>query len=129
MTLFILPCDNPELHDPEKAKNSFGAVVVDSYILDVPVLDDVVDTVKNPWFAYIYSDETIDEKLRDALPIFLKTKYDCLVLMKKVLQSGEPKCFQSPRIFRRGVQIQPGLLIPKAAERLNFERVLDGWIL
>ena len=129
VTLYVLPCDNQDLHNPERAKASFGSIVTSSRILDKPLIDDLIITVTTPWFAYIYSDEHIDGKLREALPVFLAAQYDCLVLMKKKLHTdGEISVYQSPRVFRRGVQIKPGLLIPKAADNLQFERILDGWI-
>ena len=128
MTLYIFPCDNPELHNPERAKASFGNVVQFSRILETRRLDLEKD-FQTPWYGYIFSDEYLDDEVKTALPIFLASdQFDCLVLMKKAMVDGKIKVTQSPRIFRKDVRLMEDTHIPENPQRLRFERMLDGWI-
>lgn len=128
LTLFILPCDNKDLHDPERARASFGDIVRFSQTLKNRRLD-LEKHFPTPWYGYIYSDEYLDDQARDALPVFLASnQFDCLVLMKKVLVDGKMKITQAPRIFRKDVRLVEGKHIPKNPQRLRFEKMLDGWV-
>ena len=129
LTLYIFKCDNLKLHDPVRAKASFGDVVHFSKTLEGRRLD-LIEQHPTPWYGYIFSDEYLDDEAQKALPIFLASDhFDCLVLMKKVLIDGEMKVTQSPRIFRKDVRLMEGMHIPENPQRLRFERMLDGWIL
>jgi len=128
LTLFVFPCDNPELHDPERAKTSFGNVVQFSQILKSRRLDLEKD-FQTPWYGYIFSDEYLDDMARNALPVFLASDhFDCLVMMKKTLVDGKIKVTQSPRIFRKDVRLMEDTHIPENPQRLRFEKMLDGWV-
>jgi len=128
LTLFVFPCDNKDLHDPERAKASFGDTVQFSQILEARRLDLEKD-FQTPWYGYIFSDEYLDDQARDALPVFLASdQFDCLILMKKVLVDGEMKVTQAPRIFRKDVRLVENTHIPENPQRLRFEKMLDGWI-
>ena len=129
LTLYIFPCDKPPLHDPERAKKSFGSVVQFSCLLEDRRLDLEKD-FQTPWYGYIFSDEFLDELAMRALPVFLASnQFDCLVMMKKTIKNGQLRVFQSPRIFKKDVKLIENLLIPENPQRLRFERMLDGWIL
>jgi len=128
LTLFIFPCDNLDLHDPKRAKSSFGKIVQFSQILENRRLD-LEQHFETPWYGYIFSDEYLDDQAREALPIFLASdQFDCLVLMKKVIINGKIKITQSPRIFRKDIRLMENTHIPENPQRLRFERMLDGWI-
>jgi len=129
LVLYVFKCDNPKLHDPERAKASFGDVVHFSRILEDRRLDLVTDHPA-PWYGYIFSDEYLDDDAKKALPVFLASdQFDCLILMKKIIVDGKMKVTQAPRIFRKDVKLMENTHIPENAQRLRFERMLDGWVL
>ena len=125
LTLFVIKGNGK--YDPIKAMVSFGDIVRYTKVLEDRRIDHIpVDT---EWYGYIYSDEWIDKRIKDALPVFLKAGYfDCLILMKKQLDTGKLRAFKAPRIFRREVKLEKNMLIPKHPKRLTFETLLDGWI-
>jgi len=133
LTLYLLPCDNPKLHNPERARESFGDVVRFTRTLKSRRLD-LERHFPTIWYGYIFSDEYLDDQVRDALPIFLASdQFDALILMKKELIDGcEDACAvrvtQAPRIFRKHVRLEEGKHIPRDPHLLIFERLLDGWI-
>ena len=128
MTLYIFPCDCEELHDPERAKESFGDVVQFSQTLKDRRLD-LVCNHPTPWYGYIFSDEYLDDKAKAALPTFLAVGgFDCLILMKKIMVDGEMRVTQAPRIFKKDVRLVENTHIPEDHDSLIFERMLDGWI-
>ncbi len=126
LTLFAIEADS--LQDPERAIESFGDIVEKSHILDGRRIDNI--PVGTDWYGYIYSDEWIDEQLKESLPVFLAAGYfDCLVLFKRVVDQGEPRVFTSPRIFKQSVKLAKDMLVPEHPGPLTFEKCLNGWIL
>lgn len=127
LTLYVFPCDHKELHDPERAKASFGDIVQFSRVLEDRRLDLEKD-FQTPWYGYIFSDEYLDNEAKKALPVFLAVGgFDCLIMMKKTLDN-DLHVTQAPRIFGKHVRLVEDTHIPKNHESLVFERMLDGWI-
>ena len=84
---------------------------------------------QRPWFAIFFDDEVIDDDLRDALPTFINLNmFDALCLWKKSGIGPDFKFSKTPRVFRRGVELEPNSLVPKNVASLKFTNVLDGWI-
>ena len=133
LTLYVIPCDNPEEADIPKLKQSAKDVAEKIVVLDHRRLDEVEPETK--WYAFLFSNEWFDVGLKDALPIFLEyDECDYFVLFKKVIEdiTGTliPKTFVAPRIFRSSVKLEgAGSLIPRNPESLKAIKVLDGWIL
>jgi len=134
LTMFVIPCDNPEQADINKAKDSLTDVANEISVLDHRDIN-TMDKGMSGWYGYLFSNEWLDDGLRFALPFFLeKSEEDYLVLFKKVLEKKgaliTPKIFQTPRIFRRDIEVEgPGSLIPINGEQLSSIKILDGWIL
>lgn len=133
LTMFIIPCDNPVQGDTKKACDSLIDVAEDVFVMDNRDIN-TMDKGMSGWYGYLFSNEWLDEGLRFALPYFMeKSQEDYLVLYKKVLMKKgaliTPKIFQTPRIFRRDIEVEgPGSLIPINGEHLASLKVLDGWI-
>ena len=132
LTLYIIPCDNPKLHKPEKAIESFGGIVrvyckmTHRNIL----LEKQMNPIVTDWYGYIFSDEMIDERAKEALPIYLeRERFDSLIVMKKELINGNTKITQAPRIFHRTITLKDNTFLPENPDACRFERMLDGWIL
>lgn len=126
LTLFAIAGD--DIFNPERAIESFGDIVEKSVILDHRRIDNLVP-VDTPWYGYVYADEWVDERIREALPVFLQADYfDCLVMLKKQLNYGDTRVFQSPRIFKKDVTLEKDMLIPRNPTTLVFETMLDGWV-
>ena len=125
LTLFAIQAD--DIQNPERAIESFGDIVEKSIILDHRRIDNIpVDT---DWYGYIYADEWLDDRIKEALPVFLTAQYfDCLILFKRVVDQGKKRVFSSPRIFKQGVQLKKDMLIPVNSGPLTFEKCLNGWI-
>jgi hypothetical protein len=132
LTLYIITCDKPELHQPKKAIDSFGDIMciyckmthrnIRKEIQDNPIVTD--------WYGYIFSDEMIDENAKKALPIYLEQGgFDSLVMMKKELNGDKPKITQAPRIFHKSIVLEENIFLPENPDECKFERMLDGWIL
>lgn len=133
MTLYVIPCDNPEQSDIQRLKQSAKDVCDVIHVLEHRRLHEVEPETE--WYGYLFSNEWLDGPLTDALPIFFEdTKYDYLVLYKKVQEDLHgvvtPKMYVAPRFFRSYVKLESdGNLIPKDPEKLSFVQVLDGWIM
>ena len=136
LTMYILPCDNPERSDFNKSRESLSTVANRIIELDHRNLNQIGNH-RAKYFGFIFSDEWIDDGIKESIPLYLAQKrpdFDILVLMKKVLENTNgirnDKIFQSPRIFRKDIKIESaGNLVPVEPEKYKFMRVLDGWIL
>lgn len=131
LTLYVLPCDNKDLHKPEQAIKSFGGIVDIYYKMTHRNIriEKQVNPITSEWYGYIFSDEILDENAKKALPIFLEHGgFDSLIIMRKELIEGKPKITQAPRIFHELISLKDGTLLPEDPE-CKFERMLDGWIL
>ena len=126
--LYVLPGDG--FPDVDRAIESFGEIIAESVILPTRRLD---LEKNNPYsyFAYVLASEYLDAQAREALPCFLENgEFDCLVLMQPTydLKGEIIRVRQSPRVFRSGVSLREGLLIPTNPKFLRFETLLDGWL-
>ena len=122
MTLFVVQsCADPK--DPGPTIASFTGV--DDVIL-VQTVADVAETPKTTdWYAVLYDDERIDERLAAGLEVFVEqSDADVLVLLKL---SGKT-AYRSPRLFRSAVALRPDCLLP-VEKNWRFETVLNGWVL
>jgi len=133
LTLYVIPCDNPEQANIQKLKESAEGVADRVEVLDHRRLDEVEPETE--WYAFLFSNEWLDEGLKFALPVFLEqTDSDYLILYKKVVENNfgtlVPRTFIVPRIFRSNIKlIGNDRLVPVGQEDLRFLQVLDGWIL
>jgi len=131
LTLYVLPCDNKELHKPEEAIESFGDIVsIYCKLIHRNIrIEKQINPITSEWYGYIFSDELLDENARKALPIYLEHGgFESLIIMRKELIEDVPKITQAPRIFHRSISLRNGTLLPEDTE-CRFERMLDGWII
>ena len=126
--LFVLKSGSPDA-DPIKTMLSFDDHFgVWTKANELPDVQKFLP-VKTPWYAVVYDDEIIDERMNEALPVYLRdeTPADVLVLMKRIFVNGDPQITQSPRIFRREFLIGVDGLMP-LDKSARFQRCLDGWV-
>ena len=130
LTMYIIPCDDKEASDFENAEESISEIADEVIQLSDHNLTNI-EKRSDSWFGYIYSNERFDYNLYQAIPYYLKaeSRFDYLVLYKKVMHEGELKIFRSPRIFRSEVIIEEGTLIPREPNLHSPVVALDGWIL
>jgi len=134
LTMFVIPCDNPQQGDIEKLKKSLVDAADEICVIKHRDLNSS-DKGMSGWYGYLFSNEWLDEGLRLALPYFMEqSEQDYLVLYKKVFEKKgaliTQKIYQAPRIFRRDIELEgPGNLIPINSHKLSSVSVLDGWIM
>lgn len=131
LTLYVIQCDHPEKHKPEKAIKSFGDIVyVFCEMTHRNIRKEISqNSTATDWYGYIFSDERLDEEAAKALPIFLERGgFDSLVLMKKEMDNGKPRFTQAPRIFHKSIELKDNTFLPDNPDECKFERMLDGWI-
>ena len=127
LSLYIIPCDNPLENRPEETEKSFGDVVTNTVVLGHRRLYEVDEKI-NPYYCYMFSNEVIDEQLRESIPIFLKTGIDYFVLYRRRLVGDNNSFFISPRIFKAGILLCEDVMLPTNQRKLSFIKILDGWI-
>jgi len=120
ITLFVVQ-SCADAKDPTETIASFGSTA--SEVHQVANLGEVNRTDRiNGWYAVMYDNERIDERLLEGLKVFIEcSDADTLVLFK----TGD-RVFKSPRIFRRHITLQNNSLMPE--QDVKFETVLNGWI-
>ena len=130
ITLYLLPGGTPE--ERKRAELSYQTVPIKVVSLPVDRFDlyGEEDHV-NPWFAFLYGYEYLDENLRNAIPLLVQnSNYDIFIFFKKVYKSGNMITSQAPRLFRKHIRMQPLCLLPATEDLYSpYERILDGWIL
>jgi hypothetical protein len=96
-------------------------VVVDNV---AEINEDEKDT---DWYTVFFDNEFPNPDLRDAMKVVMVSDppYDVLIFMEKHL---DDKVFQSPRMFRKHVKLQPNSFLPEPDQELRYERLLDGWV-
>ena len=125
LKLYIVPCKRDlYIGGVEKAVRSFWNVILTFQIMSSGI--NKITDHEAEWFGYVNEDEWIDKDLAEALPKYLESDYDCLVLYKKVRAGGKERFFFTPRIFRHTVKLDLNLLPP---EDVFSTRVLDGWLI
>ncbi len=129
LTMFIIPCDDKEASDFDRAEKSISEIA--DKVIELPDHNVGGAEKHNDWFGYIYSNEYFDNQLLASVPIYLSNgrNFDYLVMYKRILFDDSLKMFQSPRIFKSDVILFEGQLIPKEPELFLPITVLDGWIL
>lgn len=81
------------------------------------------------YYGLFYTAERLEPKLVEALGTFLAFDFDALVLWKKTVFSGENvKFFTVPRIFKSSVALRSEAIEPESWDGLEYETVLDGWV-
>lgn len=132
ITIYILPSDKHSGIDCNFAKESLKTVrSVSSIAKHVKLLKNrniaaESKNCKTKWWMYLFSDEIVPEELTTAIQVFAFTdKWDYFVLLRKY---GEQHFGFSPRLFKSGVEIEEGKMIPKNIEAPH-ERILNGYII
>ena len=116
LTLFVAKSHARDA-DVKKAADSFKGLPAKVFHVEHDDINRV--PLFTPWYAVIYDDEVIDEKLQAALvPFMVQVKADALVCFK----SDRTK---APRLFRSHLRLQPKSLLP-ANPGVKFEYVLNG---
>jgi len=120
ITLFVVQ-SCADAKDPAKTIASCAGIT--SEVHQVASLGEINSTDRvNDWYAVMYDNEYIDERLLEGLKVFIKcSDADVLVLFK----TGD-RVFKSPRLFRRHITLQDNSLMPE--QDVKFETVLNGWI-
>lgn len=82
--------------------------------------------VETDWFGFLMANELMEEPLARAIPIFLESTYECLVLFKITGKVG----YATPRFFRRNIEFESEMLYPGILDtgKVNITRVLNGLI-
>lgn len=83
------------------------------------------EKIETDWVGFLMADEKLDDRLSPALPVFLESDYECLVMFKK---TGGDKFYFTPRFFRNKVIFDQGTLLPVNIKELRSTRVLNGLI-
>lgn len=126
-TLFVLPVN--------KGKNVFKWTEFSRNwpsLQNIVLCDDadrlVSYTVETPFFGYCYQDEKPDIALFNALNFHYKVLgWDFLVLYRKQAVGLDFKYYRSPRIYRKGVQLNG--LLPSSEHRYENLHVLQGYLI
>lgn len=84
--------------------------------------------VDTDYFAVFYTAEKLEQELVDAIPLFLESGYDVLILWKKMWDEDKLRFFKVPRIFKRGVSLSDACINVASWDGVNGEIVLDGWV-
>jgi len=87
-----------------------------------------VKTSTADWIMLLYDNEWLDKQIQRGLPAFLAAEeYNFYLIFKKVRINGALKHYEAPRIFKRGVEIDPTDFTPAIMQPHTI--ILDGWIL
>lgn len=131
LTIFVIP----HSVEPAKPKGKFENLlemeeVRAVFYMEEADLKKANDQCMTDWFLYLFEDEYMNAKLKEALPVCMaSSSHDLFVFLQKVQHdNGDMKVFQSARMFRKGTQKFDSLL-PVDFDANRIERILDGWIL
>lgn len=136
LTLFIIPGGPAGAGDYNRVVSSLEGVVDYVEFLSDRRVDLASRDVRTDWYMFLYNNEWVDPKVKQAIPVFMEYPFDAIVLFKLVYERQdkdyytelENRIFTVPRIFKKGVILNEEDLTPKWAHRLKFERLLDGWV-
>lgn len=132
LTIYVITCDHPEKHKPEKAIKSFGDIISISCKMSHRNIrkEMQANPIMTDWYGYIFSDEILDKEAKEALPVFLEQSgFGSLILMKKEMHENKPRFTQAPRIFHKSIILKDNTFLPENPDECKFERMLDGWII
>ena len=124
LTLFIFSSRD---FDPQKTIESVPIDEKAIVLIDERRLDQV--KIGTPWVGFLMADEMLDEKLAKALPTYLESEYECLVMFKETYGTDGVKHYHTPRFFRNNVTFGESGLYPLNINDLKCTRVLDGRII
>lgn len=124
LTLYIM-----ETHHKDKCVADLYLSVSGLWIerLVVGTVDEINEDKKDTdWFLILFDNEKVSPDLRDAISTILEVdpKIDAFIFMEKTLDG---KLTQSPRMFRRHVELQKDSFLP-VDNGYKYERILDGWV-
>lgn len=131
ISLYIIPSGEKN-GDREKTARSFlntkGAPFY-KRIVDVENVDHIIDVRKKSgddaeWYCVMYDNEHITKGVQFALPVYLISDSDVLILIKN--ESGY--FTQSPRFFKKHVKLRNESLLPTEDQDLKYTRIMDGWV-
>ena len=94
--------------------------------LMVDSVDEInADRKDTDWYTVFFDHEKVSPDLKDAMATILATDppFDVFVFMEK----NKDKITQSPRMFRKYVELQPDSFLP-VDNGYKYERILDGWV-
>lgn len=126
-TLLVLPCGNIEKHQPRRVVERFNSIC-GGFVVFGHETENYLQKIKREreissnWLGIMYSNEDIEDKLLEAIPIILGNKdTDVWVLAKK------PNTW-SPRFFSDKAVFSGYSLVPENKDQLEMNTVLNGWI-
>lgn len=133
--LYILPAEgNGSDYGAKKAEESFAAEGIQVQVTRTQY--DKVSEIEHhyaTWYAIMYDNEYLSKDLANALPVILNhEKNNGYIFFKRIkkeiIEPSKPPfdVYVMPKIFRRHVKLQKGLLVPENYEK--FEHILDGWV-
>jgi hypothetical protein len=110
-----------------KTVESFKHKDVD--LLDIIFIDKLSDIdygmIKSDWWMVICDDEMIEKRLLEAMMVGSKCEnFDAFAFYKI---DKETKVSICPRMFRKDVRLEDGVLYPQMPVRM--ETLLDGWVM
>jgi hypothetical protein len=134
MDLFIVHSSGEAVQDLSGTARPFAKVLGSVHYVDkVGDIGGIIakGSDRNPipaWYGVFYDNETVNIGISEALPIYLKNgKFKVLCMMKKEANGSFSKC---PRVFDQEVILSPNSLVPdETQENLEFETMLDGWVM
>lgn len=101
-------------------------------IADKVIIKDEVDlsTIHEEadWIGFLMANEVLQEELAEALPVFMASTYECLVMFKETHGENEVRYYKTPRFFRNKARFNPYDLYPANIDDLKVTRVLNGLI-
>jgi hypothetical protein len=81
--------------------------------------------IKSDWWMVICDDEMIEKRLLEAMMVGSKCEnFDAFAFYKI---DKETKVSICPRMFRKDVRLEDGVLYPQMPVRM--ETLLDGWVM
>ena len=125
LTVFIIP-SHAENADAEKTINSFTGIAGGFEAVPVSGFEEVNSYKdKGEWFGIFWDNESIDENLKEYLPVFLhRQNFEYLILYKK---EKKAEATWRARLFRKHIYLVDDFA--PTSFWYNKEIVLDGWVL
>ena len=127
LDLFVIGGHQPN-SDFVRAVTSFNGRIHRMYSVDNMSEINRIEK-ESEWYGVIYDNETIQEELLEALPVFFEqSKADVLIAYRGNDDNSKPAS-KGPRFFREGVILSDKHLNVDDEEGLVFDTILNGWVL
>ena len=127
LTLYIMTCDVPEADLPlETIMDSVGDVVETYALLNHRNLAEFAKDCQTDWYMYLFSNEKLDDNLKNVLPLLLESDFDVWVMFEQKKLKNEIKYGLSPRLFKKGIKLQG--MVPILDDQMSLEKALDGFV-